>query len=175
MQQASRLRAPLITETLLANACLLGWTWWLSKCFLPALATNIGHASTCVHSCMFVCKPFTTAVTWAGFEKGQENKHLRIGLVLAYSKSSIPGCGFLKKHIIFRGGFLYEEGVITLLASSGTSLGLCFVMFWWHLSWTHVIRGSARFIISAPLCLPEKVLIWLNIVSSHHAKSKLLC
>ena len=31
----------------------------------------------------------------AGFEHGQENTYFRIGLVLAYSKSSIPGSGIL--------------------------------------------------------------------------------
>ena len=45
-QQADRLGAPLVKEKVLANSWLLGWTWWLSRGFLSASATNVGHAST---------------------------------------------------------------------------------------------------------------------------------
>ena len=43
MKQVGRLRAPLITETLVANSCL-GWTWWLSGCFLASTG-NMPHPS----------------------------------------------------------------------------------------------------------------------------------
>ena len=51
----------LVTETLPANSCLLEWTWWLSRCFLPAFATkHCPCINLCALMCVRVCTPFIT-------------------------------------------------------------------------------------------------------------------